>query len=324
VTRVCSAAALCTLIAATSPACVLSDVSLDGRRCPCAEGWRCDEARDVCVPGSAAPVDAGADAAGDAGSSPDAGDGRDGATTMDADTPDAGPVPTDGGPGTPDAGTDAGTDAGPDSTICDELVGVIFCDGFEDGFAHWGWRTETAGTVTAGTSTVYRGAAALYASTTDLSGKASITSELGTTVSSGALYVRAYVYVPSSVVSTGISFLFVGEAVAPYAGIAFEITGAGRASVYIGPLDREAAGAHVPMPRDRWVCATLTLDVGDTGRARAAIDGVSTVDEALIDVLPAGGLSRVTTGIEWSSPTQMSADVYVDEVVVSTSPIPCD
>jgi hypothetical protein len=36
-------------ISAASAGCVLQPVDLEGRRCPCGEGWRCDVTRDRCV-----------------------------------------------------------------------------------------------------------------------------------------------------------------------------------------------------------------------------------------------------------------------------------
>ena len=47
------------LVALGALGCV-PDIDLSDRRCPCAPGWSCDEARDVCVPTEAAsPVDDG-------------------------------------------------------------------------------------------------------------------------------------------------------------------------------------------------------------------------------------------------------------------------
>lgn len=79
-------------------ACVLDPVELDGRSCPCVEGWVCDVPRDRCVR----------------------------ALSADAAVEDAGAGETDAG----DA--DAGPDAGP-PTACDALTDAIFCEDFESG-----------------------------------------------------------------------------------------------------------------------------------------------------------------------------------------------
>lgn len=50
------------------PTCVLSELDLGGKACPCAEGWTCDESRQVCVQG---PLPSG----GAGGSAPEAGAG---------------------------------------------------------------------------------------------------------------------------------------------------------------------------------------------------------------------------------------------------------
>ncbi|MCB9648135.1 MAG: hypothetical protein H6730_16230 [Deltaproteobacteria bacterium] len=84
--------------------CVLPELDLAGRPCPCAPGWSCQA--DVCVRGE---VDAAVDPP-DSGA-PDT--GVDGGVSLDADVPEAGPdtgVPEDGG--APDAGFDGGPDGG--------------------------------------------------------------------------------------------------------------------------------------------------------------------------------------------------------------------
>lgn len=74
--------------------CTVPGIDLKQRRCPCAEGWVCDEERDLCVE-----------------LLPDAGDGRADAAQPPADASDT--SPPDGGP---DASQPVPMDAGPDAT----------------------------------------------------------------------------------------------------------------------------------------------------------------------------------------------------------------
>jgi len=310
--------------------CVLEEVDLEGRACPCADGWTCDATRSVCVRG--AGMDAGGTEAGDTDASvTDSGgtdSGRTDAAATDAAATDAGPLDggsTDAAPS--DAGPmDAGrSDAGPlDDTICDELSGALFCDGFETALLPWIARTEVDGTVTPSGARVYRGTRALDAETTAASGKASVTATLGAAVRTGDLYARGYFYVPSTLDSEGVSLLYLGESTSPYVGVALQLAADERTDVYVGPADRLAAGPRLAIPRDAWVCLQLHLQLAMRGRVEAWIDGAVTADESLVDTLPAGGIDRLITGIEFSVPTQLSARVYVDEVAVGPSPIPCD
>ena len=58
---------LASLSAAFLSACVLSPLDLDGKACPCAEGFTCDDERDVCVASTGARDGGAADAAADSG-----------------------------------------------------------------------------------------------------------------------------------------------------------------------------------------------------------------------------------------------------------------
>ena len=158
-------------------ACTAGDVDLEGRACPCASGFTCDVARDVCVRGSgprdggaidaplfdggavdAPPTDAGRHDAGPA----DAG-------AFDASTPDGGPPdggPLDAGPsdtGPPDTGP---PDAGPDLTTglvlhlrCeDSLADMQSTDSSPAGrHATCGTACPTLGTGRTGTACVFDG-----------------------------------------------------------------------------------------------------------------------------------------------------------------------
>ncbi|MBO6940650.1 MAG: hypothetical protein JJ863_37095 [Deltaproteobacteria bacterium] len=79
-------------LAIVAAGCVLDDVTLEGLECPCADGWVCDEARNLCVESlepDGGPVDAG-DPTVDAGLEEDGGPSGDDGGPTDAFSPDEG------------------------------------------------------------------------------------------------------------------------------------------------------------------------------------------------------------------------------------------
>lgn len=337
-----SVAAATALISAAG--CVLDEVDLAGHACPCGIGWVCDDARGICVRGAGGPSDAGGldarvpdggspldpDAAGpdagpiDAGPGIDARSGVDSGPGIDAGAIDAGAI--DAGP--PDAGSpDAGPpDAGVlDPTACDDVyAGALFCDGFEDSaLSAWGWRNEVSGVVTRTTARAYRGSASLRATTSAASGKASIGGNY-TTVASGDLWFRAYVYIPSGYTIHTVSLVTVAEAITPWDGSALQATSLDRAHIWVGP-EATAYTSTNTVPRDRWFCYRGHLLLSNTaGVVEAWVDGTRVVRQTGIDTLPVAGMTNVVVGVEWSSSGQTSSEVYIDEVVVDDAEVRCD
>lgn len=311
--------------------CVLAPVDLTGRPCPCAQGWSCVEG--VCRPeGSAGedagtPRDAGADAARDGGpvdaaqldaSAADA-EVAD-AEAPDAEAPDAGPA---------DAGA---PDGGPGPTRCDDLhAGAIFCDGFEwvypAGRTGWDWDLLEDGNVdTVVDPTPYLGERALRATTTVAGGRAAIGATLPDAIVDGEMWLRAFFYIPAAqAISAGLSLLYIG-AEDGSAGIAFQAYGGGRASVWIGTQDRWE-GTETPLPRDVWTCLQLHVVVDDAaGEVELYLDDVLITVPFTGDTLPlgAGGFRDVEAGIEFSNASQGPTTLYVDEVVLSRTRVPCE
>lgn len=319
-------------------ACTFEPVDLEGRSCPCASGWICDEDRMVCVRGGSSELDGGAgelDAATDARRSDGGGDdgGLDGgdrdaaqldggggdAGSEDAGRDDSGPV--DSGP------VDAGAaDSGVlDSTSCDDVhTGTLFCDGFEDALlSAWGWRTEMSGSVVRGTSRTRRGSGALQARTTAGSGKASIASSFSA-VGSGDLWFRAWFYVPSGYSMATVSMLALTEGSSPWAGVAVQAVSGDRGHIWIGP-EGTAATSTTTIPRDRWFCYRAHIEISSAaGVMEAWIDETLIGRHTGVDTQPASAYSSVITGIEWSSSAQTTAEIWVDDVVVDDSLIECD
>lgn len=89
-------------LAVPAGGCILGDVDLEGLECPCAAGWVCDTARNLCIESAGPRPDGGVDAEAPRDAA------TDGAAPTDGGERDAGEAdggPTDGGQ--PDEGVDA-------------------------------------------------------------------------------------------------------------------------------------------------------------------------------------------------------------------------
>ena len=279
---------------------------------PDGDGGAMDAGRDAAAPPDAATRDSShLDASRDL----DAGG-------ADAGRADSGPVdagPLDGGP----------PDAGPDDTRCDDLhAGAIFCDGFETapGFPAWSSMWGTDGMVSRTTTQTFLGLGALRAQTTVGGGHTAVRRTLATPLTSGEVYLRAFVFIPSSVTSMGsFSIAQAGYDGSPWYHVSLGTTSAGAAQLY---LDSEAGGRSVngrPIPRDVWVCLEAHVFLADTGGfGEMWMNGTHEGRFSDFNTSPARGYERVAAGLPYTEPTRTTTDVYVDEVVLSRTRIGCD
>ena len=320
------------LVIALGAACILGctagDVDLGGKECPCATGWYCDRPSRTCRPGlppdDAGPDDAGPDDAGpgDAGGIDAArNDGGRDAGPRDASSTDAG---TDGG-----GGADGGSDAGPGDTQCDDVhAGAIFCDGLEaEGFAAWSNTAMTDGFIGRATDETFLGAGSMYAQSDAASGRALARYVFPTRYGSGdELFVRGWIYIPSDVsIAGGFTFLQLSELGSPFHHLSLSVSSSDSLNLF---FNSEGAAENLfggTVPRDAWFCAEARVLLHDTsGEVEYWLDDVPQGMMSAMDTLPAGGYERLLAGIVFSSPTQPSARVYLDEIVVDTSRIGCD
>lgn len=291
--------------------CVLGDVELDGRPCPCASGWTCDDVENVCVRDrDGGTRDGGTrDAGDDAGSNVDGGD----ADVMDAGSEDGGPEV--------DGGVDAGTDAGPPANI-------LFEEDFELGdFTRWSYRNETNGTVTNvnDAASAHGGARYLRARSTSAGGSGALGYRLGTEYSSGDLWVRTYVRVPStSNLDRGATFAAFGISMPPWDSASFQIE-ATAVSTYVSTASRYDEGTE-SLDRDRWQCVIGHLVVGDApaGSIDVFVDGVAAVRSIGLDTLSVEGWSVLEIGVSYTAPEQPPTEIWIDDITVATTPLGCE
>lgn len=136
-------------------------------------------------------------------------------------------------------------------------------------------------------------------------------------------YARFQLRVPTAADGTGLAVLHLGEAVAPFDGTNVEIAGG---NLGVGVATAGVFAYPAPVPRDRWVCVELELEVSDTaGHVIVRADGAPVVDRAGIDTLPAGGFGDVEVGLSYVAPEAASGTtVLIDDLAIASQPLaPC-
>lgn len=313
-------------------ACSVSDLVLNGRECPCVDGWVCDDTRNLCVPsGEDAEVNPA-----DGGGGVDG--GRDGGPTHPDSGVDAGPF--DGGPGAdPDAGRDAGSDggldggtdagppdAGPDPSSCDDVhSGALFCEDFEGSLAAWEERIATSsGSVSIDGEEVYRGRGALRVRTASGLQEAYARADVLPEMTSGDLYVRSYYFFPNTFSLSSLEFAALADTRRNHHLIATLEPSDYDIHTHGFPTNlRDRTGMR--FPRGEWVCVEQHVRFHDAaGVVELSVEGIVRASITGIDTVEPGGLTVIEAGIPWQSDGQAAATAYVDEIVADTSPIGCD
>ncbi|MGE0788185.1 MAG: hypothetical protein AB7S26_21110 [Sandaracinaceae bacterium] len=290
--------------------CVFEPLDHSARSCPCADGYICDETLDRCVRGTTS-IDAGMDA----GPRRDAG-------AIDAGAIDSGG--DDAGAGD-SGGIDGGSvDAGPPpSSIC-PVAGALVCESFEDAMMP-GWTFYSAGATATNVDTMaYRGRRGLECSAGAGMGATSAFERSGVVLPTGAhLYVRAYVYVPSVPPIIDIAFFYFGDP-AGSEFVALDVLAGARVELWVS-MSSTSLQTPSPIPTDRWVCVRADIGIADTdGSAVLEANGKVAATANAIDTRPSGGYQHMGVGVTYTDPMQRSGRIYVDELVVSTTEVPCD
>lgn len=301
--------------------CVLDDVELGDKRCPCGIGWVCDETRNVCTriapredagptpDGAPLGPDAGVDGGRDAGTAQDAGE-RD-AGRRDAGGPDA---------AAPDAGY------GGDTACGTTLSAAMFCDGFEDGadFASWSeGASERTGIVRWVNDPTFRGRGAMRAEMTGTSGSVFLETLLTETIDGGDLWFRTYVYVPASETVDHYDFVSIGDSSNSEA-MALAFTTNATPFVWITEI-REPFRSSMSIPRDTWTCLEVHLGLSDTaGTVELYVDGTLVQSASAVDTQPSEPIGSLAVGIPWANPSQPGTALYFDEVALGSTRLPCD
>jgi hypothetical protein len=242
--------------------------------------------------------------------------------------------------------TDAGVDSGPEfmdagaadgGSItyagCPSRPGVLFCDDFEApdlSFTHWSFDTTTNGAVTRTQALSHGGQWSLLAATTQNTSSTSGAQARKATdalnhQASGHVWMRSYNFVPSIVnVNKQFSLMIVSNTSQPYHG--FELR------LLPGDIDLNTTGASVvpssvptPFPRDRWVCVEVHVFIDPVnGFYECFFDSLLVAKSGTVNTVPHDGYTLAEVGIHYAPPTQADAQVFVDDVYLGQSRIPCD
>lgn len=201
---------------------------------------------------------------------------------------------------------------------CPAHPGALACSGFDDP-APVGWISTVDATsdLSVVSAPLLAGAGALDARTTATNGRSRFLYEF-TQLTSGELYLRAWVYVAPSTLLSNVHTIVVGDANTADYGSKFVYTD--------GKIHVAAAGAAVTgsadAPLGQWYCLRLELGIGDQGSVRAYLNDTQFTDATGVDTLPVAGVHNVTAGIDFSGQAD-PAEVFIDELVLDTTPIGC-
>jgi hypothetical protein len=301
------------------------ELDLEGRSCPCVDGYTC--VADVCVrdgadagaldarldaPTADAPaVDApGVDAPGVDAAGTDAGPVDSG---VDAGPPDAGPA--DGGPDAP-----AVRDTGCDTLLLDE--NVVFCDGFEDDLSAW---TMTGGIVEQVRTGTYRGTGAVEMAPLDGVQFATLSADVFDDPDERDHWLRAYIRVEFTDVAHALEIMALAG---PSMSFPVYVEGSGFANIHGHGFGADAGwDSSEAFPLEEWVCVEIHAryagGVGDPGRAELFINGVDAARGDDIEFMARANAIQV--GSVFADPeTGRTQRIMVDEVVASLDRIGCD
>jgi hypothetical protein len=226
------------------------------------------------------------------------------------------------------------SDCGP-GYVCDaqnecELVdecagpraGALVCEGFESGLSEYSVDLM-AGSLTTSNAEVYDGNNALHAHTNTSNAWARASRTIPD-VTSGSLFFRVYFYTPAGDITDRLKiFAFEPNPNAVNIDVALEDNLAVGAFFQNGQIAVNSAGGVVQT--DTWQCLQGELVLHDTlGGMHLLLDDVSVLDtERIYDTLPDTGIGTVYFGLHWADFAESASDLYMDDLVVDTSPIPC-
>ena len=143
-------------------------------------------------------------------------------------------------------------------------------------------------------------------------------------VTSGALYLRFSLYVPSGLPIAGLSIARLGrfDATSDF-GVDVRLVrdGAVELSTSAGVVQ---GSAGFSIARDRWVCVLVHTEPIETsgGAARVSFDAVQVASASNIDTEPSGGVAAAAAGVESIFNGQGAATLYVDGVLLVSQPPP--
>lgn len=230
--------------------------------------------------------------------------------------PDAGAIAPDAVVAPPDAAS---------GLACDPADGATVFQAFEDPSLVGMEVSLDDGMVEVTGLRAACGGAALHAATTpgSATSQAKVEQRAFDELESGAVYLRAYVYLPSSVDVGRFTILSLAGGGPPYVGVAVGLGPGGALQLEVSSAP-EYLPTETALPRDRWTCLMVEVDVAQDGSAALVVDGAPVVSASDLDTVPGGGATLAAAGILWAPADQGPAEIYIDELVVDTVPLTCE
>jgi hypothetical protein len=235
--------------------------------------------------------------------------------------PDAGPEDRgDSGGNGPDAGTNE----------CETThAGSLLCSGFEpaDLSANWQMTRDLSGELERSTARAHSGSASLRATTEGAESIAVVAGSVGP-LTSGELFLRAYVYVPEGLPTKTMNIFFIGDDPSPnppepFYGIDFNLQD-GAVQLYSPQWAPDRRTGSLLIPRERWFCFRVRVAISNAeGAVDVFVDDQPAVAVSGVDTLPDEGVRTFRAGVDWSSGQTEFFEVFIDDIVLDTQPVSC-
>jgi hypothetical protein len=225
--------------------------------------------------------------------------------------------------GRPDAGRDAGVASECDGAHADALL----CSGFEQPNVAAGLGDTVivnAGELERSTALAHSGESSLHASSRAMMSVAVVRASFPA-MHSGAIFVRAYLYVPADLPTQIMNIFFVGDTPVPdpFLGLDFNLND-GAVELFTPQNDPQRYTGELTIPRNGWFCFRARTEISDTdGLVQAFVDDQLALEVTGIDTLPPEGVRLFRAGVDWSSAQDAFFEIYLDDLVLDTAPVPC-
>lgn len=209
------------------------------------------------------------------------------------------------------------------AAACADVPDALVCSGFEGDFdTYWSSETEGDAWFEDPCPGAHAGQGCLVARMAE-GGAAARAHRSFEPQSDGWIYLRLFAYAESGAVVDGVNLAALDAYDSGVYGPDINLVDGDRLELYLDEL-----GAFVvstgPVPRDRWFCIELGVDIDDAqGAVTFGVDGDPPAQIIGIDTFPNAGYDYVAVGIDWSTDSQPPIGVRIDDVVVATTPLPC-
>ena len=211
---------------------------------------------------------------------------------------------------------------------CDGRSDALVCSGFErPDLSEWDETVVySSGALRQTEENPRSGRGSLLATSEYNESAAAVAAEFSP-VTEGQLYLRTHMYLPSEFDTMTTNILFLGDAPAPdpFKGVDFNFE-AGAPEIFSPESDPvRHTSTSLVIPRDAWFCYQVELGISeDAGSVRILVDGQVALDQGELDTLPVGGVHLLRAGVDWSSKQMTPFAIYLDDLVLSRSPVDCD